>query len=1467
MDANSHLNSNNVTVEYTDPFGLFPEINSLLSDVLPLRNLHWKSSTRPVRSIDSIHIDFVPSQSVNQEQRRQSDGSGGQQRRHQIPGLRSTPYLKIYFLRCDDSETYKSTSRKLLREWVKSRASISGVGPDNHDAFEWLIVHVIPAESAASESSEKVSTSKWPGRGSTSVLEKVKADFNGSSKPAVDHVGQIRTLKSDADKKKPSDLPAQLDDLVMKLKSAILTSFDSRVRQYEADIREKELQRNLPGWNFCTFFLLKEGLALGFENVGLFEDALIGYDELSAGFDAVLSDLLSGTGGQHSEMFLRYSKDIKAKAEKAITTKSDGSTSMNEENDEPKGGDHAFPNPVALAPDAFPLQPRQKPYRDMILENNISVFDFRVYIFSRQLLLLLKAARSTRTRNASPPAAETFDLALLAEICKRGNQFIAVACRALRQDLEQGLAQSKYRNDSNSPNVIDNIVSSWAYIAVSQILTQTSTNTLETPKLSLRTNKDLVDASVLTPFVIEQRVGVPKRSSSLSPSSPNTGRPIPTLGSIGSYSGKRLKDLKSIAPAAQKAGGVELASARANLFILAKRELAVLGQRRGWEANWHGLSLLFAETSDLTDVSLDDESSTTNVTTTPRKKVGPTAPCGIDSLVLVSAVKSVERYNSLCEKLNDEIFQHCIAAKRFRTAEMAMAGAALLKYNQGDYPSAASFFHQLATFYGKLGWDTLAGPMIEMHGRCLKQLNHKTEFVSSLLKLLKLYASVIQFPPNGAGQNEIFYSAFQSTMSSRVSEYVSDLFETSKRLSEVFTVPIKDFFGNITINPTIRHFEEQDGFQLQFSLAYILGESINIDTVKVRLVNSIRAPHSELWLENQGGIQVKAKATKILVDSSATVQGKFYVDQVELVAGNITFVQNYKIEEVSHVMQDTKLPAIEESRPCVICFPAVNAFKIRVSQSRSINLDGLRTLDLEMKSGWNNITRGSIRLKPNTAGLRLLVHETVLESTGEDSASVKVDDEKTGKLSFSSFAEDSVAVFKIPYSLESNQPVLSIIVNAEYQTSDGQVFSYLDTFSVISTLPVSVNVQDLFQDEQLFSRFTISPGMMIPIRVCNCSMSSSEQYEVESSRQKGEIFTIFPKQPASMLYKIKQKAKLDKKGPQTSQKAGRKGSSTPATTGLLKLVVEFTCLNEECLSVLEAVFEKDIDSSPFRALKRLLLPHLQEVFRTQWTAHDLEVMSLLREIEVLDYERVQWKNVIRHLDEDMQRRLIQWLKGWHHKHRLLHLPDDGNEQGNNEKIKFYNRRITIPVHLPEIQVVHTARLKLSGLAPNISHVGIDEAIMADLTLHHTRRWCHTPAEQLEPGASLEFSYEIICNPDTWIIGGRRRGNFVSGEGETRAFSIVLIAQRAGNLLLPTVEVKSFICTAAASTGGGLDESFAPPQRRLISSELDYQSHGQTVLVTPNLRMTSMDLDGFGEISKQHQGAVEPPEQKTGQVSG
>lgn len=840
-------------VECTDPSGLFESVQAVLASRLPLKNLHWKSPTRPARSIESLNIELFPAQTAGDDKRPASkDGTTSEaavpQRRHQIPGLRQTPYLKIYLLRCDDNDTYKSVSRRALREWIKSHSSSSasqsggGGGHDNHDAFDWLILHVLQD----GDPEDKAAASKWPGRGTTSILEKIKADFNGSSKNAVDRVAQLRLPNAEGKPQDPAVFNDQLNDLVEKMKNGILTSFDLRVSQYEDDIREKDSQRNLPGWNFCTFFILKEGLARGFENMGLLEDALVGYDELMAGLEAAVAGFLAGTSDQHGGGFLTYGKDRLKQVESALEALKSGEKGS-ESQDLPE--DIMGP----LDEKYFPLDTSAKPYRDMILASNISVFDFRVYVFSRQLQLLLRAARAPWLQQKEKIHHDKADdLTRLAEICNRAIEFISMAARTLRYDLESGLSTSSVEaDDASKKAVIDNFVSSWIYAAASQILTQTATSSLTIPDSSAhRSRRATVGAAAESKKFI-----APKRSSSLL----GSGRPD-----------VRGSGTPTVTNPPPKAGTEDLASGRGELFQLAKGVLEEMGRYRSWVPQWNDLMVLFDETEEtgdaLEEVSLGDEDSS-KTTATQRSLPSIATLAGIDLPVLQKTLASQSHFDTLREQLTDQIFRHYLAAGRTRSAEAAMTEMAVLKYRQGDYKTAASHLQHLASFYGNSNWTVLEGVVLELQARCVKELGRNEEYVRTVVRLLSQYALHIQSKLFERQKSLLGSSAFRAG-SSKVHPYLEDLLRASSSLQREFTVPISSFFGDVQVDPDIVHFEDRDGFQLRLSLRFLLESEIVVDSVKVRLVSAGGLVSNEVWLERTESVTVKSSTTRLTIGSS-----------------------------------------------------------------------------------------------------------------------------------------------------------------------------------------------------------------------------------------------------------------------------------------------------------------------------------------------------------------------------------------------------------------------------------------------------------------------------------------------------------------------------------------------------------------------------------------------------------------------
>ncbi|KAJ7905373.1 trafficking protein particle complex subunit 10 [Mycena olivaceomarginata] len=295
--------------------GSWDQIHTALLAQLPLRNIHWKSPSRSIRTIQELDISLVPLESLRDEHT------------SQIPAtLLEKPFLNMYIVTCEDSdlETYKTSIKRQVKEWHSVVAARKNQ--------EWLILHIIRPDSRTQ------SGNFFQLKGS--VLDKLRGDFNTDRR---DRCVQLAWTSG-------YDNPALWAEFLNKLKDGLLNSFDLAVSQREEEVKRSESQRQMPGWNFCTFFILKESLAGSFQGVNLFEDALLQYDELEASFYQVLKEKnLSWFG--------------------TLIT--------------PSPNDDSCPL----------LSISKKPYRDLILANTISVFDFRIYLLARQCALLANLGR------------------------------------------------------------------------------------------------------------------------------------------------------------------------------------------------------------------------------------------------------------------------------------------------------------------------------------------------------------------------------------------------------------------------------------------------------------------------------------------------------------------------------------------------------------------------------------------------------------------------------------------------------------------------------------------------------------------------------------------------------------------------------------------------------------------------------------------------------------------------------------------------------------------------------------------------------------------------------------------------------------------------------------------------------------------------------------------------------------------
>ncbi|KAI5463573.1 trafficking protein particle complex subunit 10 [Mariannaea sp. PMI_226] len=1497
------LSTSKVTVEYFDPHDVYKLLAPGLVPRLPLHNLNWQSHAGPLRSIDSLHVELIqgdvePASAVSAPVLRRSastadDGFQTQQvgartastdnvetpssvvsaktfpnlRRHQIPGLRRTPYLKVLLVRCDDNDSYKSSVRSEIREWIKtntppSKSSKKATKQEKHDAFEYLIIHVVipntvaatqPRTSNKSENSSvsEKATSRWRA-GSTPLLEKIKTDFGGTGKSAMDRIAQIRIGINDVPydnlprvvpavptgySENEQDAENAWNELVVKMKSLILGSFDMRVTQYEEDIKEKDGQRSLPGWNFCTFFILKEGLARGFESVGLVEDALVGYDELSVGLDSVINEQAAeGSPESHGGALLSYSEDVKKTIEKALAQVS--GTSVDEEAVDLQSNEVASDHL-----DEIPISTTKKAYRDMILANNVSVFDFRCYIFGRQIALLLRLGNASSSREellaklkdqqetilhgvaplAPPPkhAEETENLDMLAEICRRTLQFIPSVSQVMRQDIIAAMTPQKTEDGEESPvdpnlaEIVDNAVASFAFSVAQQILAQTSSKSLPIPPSALT----LPDSHEPKASMPEPKTMMhPARSSSLRvQSSPSSQPPL----SPGLFPGPGMPTVDDSGENAQflKTGLEELAARRADLHMLSRSILDGLGQKRGWSDGWKEAPVIEKPgASEFEDVSLDDSSPPEEKPDSPVESAPPSS-AGISSHLLETAIDDSDNFYRLYEILTDKALRHYAVANHDHAVHANLADLAVLKFHLKDYASAARHFEKATPFFGVSGWSALELSMLVMYLRCLRETSAKDDYVRVALTLLTKSCAAEKERLELRSKSVSRLSKTDYPDASSMKGVVGNLFDLASSLPSQVKVQLSNFFTDIEVEDTLDYHDNEDKCSLTINLRSLLPDDIKLDGVSLKASTIDGGPLKELRFSHDGEIVFSPGRNSIKVDCTTLVPGRYRVDHLGLSLSNLFL----------HFERDASQPPPPDAtifkHADILIYQRLGALDVQLTATKHTALDKSNTLDLCLTPGWNSVKSCEIRIKPATGGLRILANEAkVVDSSAEFSKPPEA-----GLFHFNEIESDTATIIRFPYSVEQDMSDVSAKIEVSFTTDSDQKFFFAKFIVVPISLAVGVNVQDVFKHQALFSRFNVATASSSPLRLYKTELIHSTLFESEFGLAPSDTVLVYPKQPATLLYKVKRKSDV-------------KNTSKSAKTMYLKLYY----------SVLQTEIEEQIATSIAAAIEPTALKHYGRVISAAVTkevkkglqAQDLERAALLGAVTTVFLAGADWEHHFTGLgrvpgsEDKAAEGITTILQDWQKANPRLPLKPS--------QMAAEPSTILIPVEIPSLSIVHTADIRLQqpldglvekkpGATPTVC---VNQMLPASLLLKWTQIW----DTEMRRNEDQEFSYEVTAPADTWLLGGRRKGHFViprkagealSSSAETEAeIPLILIPLREGWLPYPTIDIREVRDPRAAN-------------EPLQTCEIDWRNLGETIRVVAERKSVTVSLDASG----------------------
>ena len=633
------------------------------------------------------------------------------------------------------------------------------------------------------------------------------------------------------------------------------------------------------------------------------------------------------------------------------------------------------------------------------------------------------------------------------------------------------------------------------------------------------------------------------------------------------------------------------------------------------------------------------------------------------------------------------------------------------------------------------------------------------------------------------------------------------------------------------------------------------------------------------------------------------VPGSYEIDRIDLIGSNLHLHYEREVGQVP----DNKADDILKS-PHISLYHRADTFDVRLRPSRHIQLDRNSMVDVELDSGWNEITSVEVRVKAATGGLRMLTTEA--KCVGNSSIGFSKPPEG-GLFSFQSIPRHTTFRVRFPYNVEHDVAHVSIRIEATYTTEHG-TFAFSKTPSIPIALSLGVNVQDIFKHDALFSRFTVSTSTHSPLRLYKSELLESDVFESafgvapnsSSSSSSGgagpdgvggDPIVIFSRQPASLLYRITRKRGVDAASP-TAQKT-------------LYLRLQYSVLQDEVEALFEAALTRALRGTPLQSYARHVVSTALPCVSAELGAQDLERAALVGAVPTSLLSSVDWARASAGLGSgpggargDVSTALASFMRDWQARNPRLEIPGAGAAALRSAPTTTADvKSILIPVDIPSVSVVHTADIRLqqppdSNAADPASAVFCtNQLIPATLHLRWTRAWdTATPAARQ---TDLEFSYEVVAPPlapaaaihhhdagagalassGTWLLGGRRKGHFVipapsAGQGlsstpDTEAeIPILMIPLREGWLPYPGIEIREVrpdpselapnTTTNTNSKRKSQPQQPPPapttattpdpnPDPPIVAIETDCRNIGETVRVVADRARVTLSLDAGG----------------------
>jgi len=229
---------------------LFQGIKDSVEAEVPLETIEWKRNYGRASKNVVISPKFVR---FEPEQVTASNG---------VKSMIGQPILHTFWIECTDIDTYKNSAKDEIMDWMNTLKKCG-------TAHDWMVVLVETPES------RKGANKLLP---RTSVVDRLRTDVG------TKFSDRCLTLTDPARIKIDSRASESWQTVLHRIRLLLLQAYNRTLIKFEENMRAQREKRNDPKWNFCDYFLLQEELSFVYEMLGVFDEALVQYDELDALF-------------------------------------------------------------------------------------------------------------------------------------------------------------------------------------------------------------------------------------------------------------------------------------------------------------------------------------------------------------------------------------------------------------------------------------------------------------------------------------------------------------------------------------------------------------------------------------------------------------------------------------------------------------------------------------------------------------------------------------------------------------------------------------------------------------------------------------------------------------------------------------------------------------------------------------------------------------------------------------------------------------------------------------------------------------------------------------------------------------------------------------------------------------------------------------------------------------------------------